>query len=369
MVLKRIKKWYILNVERKIIVFSLLILSLLTVFSVGVVKQRPDLHGELFLYFNPDDSFDETARTEIITDRELLKDSSGVYHNMRLEFPYSVNIEKIVFDNNLLSRRFDITVNGVGRDYPTVYPVAGDTKGIKSVEYKSNKRTGILEVAFNEVTECEYLKEGRFIYIDFYSPRDLYDRIIVLDAGHGGEDKGAIAGEVNEKDLNLAMVNKLNDILINETSADEGSDNSFNKKIGIYKTRFEDFYLSPEDRAEFVNSIGPDLLVSIHLNSTTSNRKDEIYGTEIMYYSKEESGRSKEIAKKLSKVISDAIEGKDRGILAGDNIYILRSVKAKAVLCEIGFISNPKELKKIMNEEYQDKIVRAISNVCVEEIQ
>lgn len=352
--LQRNKKWYIFNVERKLTIFIILILAVITALFVGVVTFRPDLHGEILAYYGLEE--EEEVIASVIDEDELLKDSSGLIHNMRLEFPLSADLKKIDFDNNRFDKSLEITVAGIGKGYPMEYPLVSDKEGIREVDYKNLSRTGVITILFNQVVEYETLVEDRFLYLDFITPKEKYKNVVVVDAGHGGDDTGAIFKGDLEKDINLEIALKLEAVL-----KESG--------IGVYVTRTEDELMRPEVRAEFVNDISPDLFVSIHLNSTASGRASDIYGSEVMYYSKEPTGRAKEIAKKLSEGISKALDGRDRGILVGDDIYVLREIKSPAVLCEIGFITNADELKKIKSEEYQEKIVNNIAEIVLEEIK
>lgn len=348
------KKWYIFSVERKLTIFIILILAVITALFVGVVSFRPDLHGEILAYYGLEEEVEVVA--SVIDEDALLKDSKGMIHNMRLEFPLSVDLQKIKFDNNLFDKSLEITASGIGKGYPLEYPLVSDTEGIREVDYKNISRTGVITVSFNRIFEYETLIEEQFLYLDFIAPKEKYKNVVVIDAGHGGSDPGAVFKSDYEKDSNLEIALKLRDVL-----KDAG--------IGVYVTREEDIFLRPIARAEFANDISPDLFVSIHLNSTASGRASDVSGSEVMYYSKESTGRAKEIAKKLSAAISEAIEGKDRGILVGDNIYVLREIKSPAVLCEIGFMTNANELKKIKSEEYQEKIARNIAEIVLEEIE
>ena len=181
---------------------------------------------------------------------------------------------------------------------------------------------------------------------------------VVIDAGHGGEDCGAIGSSgVYEKDLNLEIATKLGEYL--EASG-----------FKIVYTRTEDKLLYSEEenvkgmrkiydlknRMSIANSQDNSILVSIHMNS---------YGTESasglqVYYSENTEG-SRTLAEKIQGEVRSTLQpANKRTVKRGDNIYLLKNAECDAVLIECGFISNSEECKKLSEKEYQKELCFSI---------
>lgn len=187
-----------------------------------------------------------------------------------------------------------------------------------------------------------------YIYVDCWRPKDIYDRIVVIDAGHGGDDTGSYAkwGEWSEKDYNLDIVNKI------EESWQDGS-------TKLYFTRTKDEKVSLSERVEFANDLEADLFVSIHCNST-----DEYAGSglEALYKSNSYRSLSQNIAKNCLDNLENNIGLTNRGVLDGNNIYIIRKSKMPTILLEMGFLSDEKDLSYLEQEDVRKKMA---DTICV----
>ena len=204
---------------------------------------------------------------------------------------------------------------------------------------------------------------------------------LVLDAGHGGKDSGAIGYNGNrEKDVNLAVTK-----LINEKLKDE-----FNTIL----TREDDVFIELAERAEIGNRAKADLFVSIHANAID---RASTSGMEVFYYSKKASAYAKAIAAyensvdekfgvskdytdfivndifyhinqeksaKLSSVVLEnmlsATGAVKRGVY-GANFAVLRGSKSPSILVELGFMTNKAECLKMIDPVYQDILAEAIA--------
>ena len=166
---------------------------------------------------------------------------------------------------------------------------------------------------------------------------------LIIDCGHGGTDSGAIGLDYNEKDYNLEIGKMLIDKL---------------KEYDCIPliTRDKDVYLSLSDRVEISNKNNCDVFISIHCNSYLDSKSN---GFESFSYTGN-SSLQKSIHTELTKVLPL----KDRGMKKA-NFYVLKHTKAKAVLLELGFISNKNDSTILY--ENKSKIVNAIVNGIVKE--
>ncbi len=183
-------------------------------------------------------------------------------------------------------------------------------------------------------------------------------KVIVLDAGHGGEDPGAIGvSGVYEKDLNLQITKEIGRILSDCGYAVVYTRTTdkllYNEDENIYGFR-KSYDLKNRCRiaAEYENSI----FVSIHMNSY----KNEKYQGSQIYYSTNNSE-----SLKLATTIQDNIKtnlqpNNTRTVKKGENIYILENIQNTAVLIECGFLSNEEECLKLSEKEYQKRLSLSI---------
>ncbi len=189
-------------------------------------------------------------------------------------------------------------------------------------------------------------------------------KTLIIDAGHGGIDPGAVANGLIEKDLNLAIAKKLSSFL--SLSG-----------VDLVLTRTDDTLLGSGDtvrahksadlraRLEMLEKTENALLVSIHINKFTSSG---VHGLQTFYAddtadSESLAGCIQEAARLLDKDNKRQIKPDD------DNIYILSNATKTAVLIECGFISNPDEAKLLSSEEYQSKLAFAIYTGIIKFLQ
>lgn len=182
---------------------------------------------------------------------------------------------------------------------------------------------------------------------------------IVIDAGHGGEDSGAIANDGTlEKDINLDIAQRLNNMLRSsgfKTIMTREDDISIHEKGS--KTIREKKASDMRNRLNIINSNPNNILISIHQNKF---EKKQYCGTQI-FYSKNNPA-SKELAESIKLSFSELIQPENkRGTKPADkNIYLLHNSKIPAVIVECGFISNDSELAKLTDEEYRKKVAFSI---------
>ena len=176
------------------------------------------------------------------------------------------------------------------------------------------------------------------------------DRIVVLDAGHGGTDSGKVGiNGVKEKDINLTITNSVKKILEKEN-------------IQVIMTRETDKQLAQskvEDlkyRVKIMNETSPVLAVSIHQNSY---HEESVSGGQVFYY--RDSAKGKALAEILQKRFSYVLGEQNRRLpKANGNYYLLLHVKCPIVIVECGFLSNRKEAGLLNSGEYQDKLAYTI---------
>lgn len=165
---------------------------------------------------------------------------------------------------------------------------------------------------------------------------------IVIDAGHGGKDPGAVNSGIgiNEKNLNLTASTNLATKLRNSG-------------YNVIETRNTDYFVELKERANIANTRDSDLFISVHHNSGSSSAS----GIETLYYPSEDN---KAIASIVQRNLINATGAIDRKIQSRPNLVVLNSTKMPAVLLELGFMSNGNEASKLLNQEYVNNITDSV---------
>lgn len=183
---------------------------------------------------------------------------------------------------------------------------------------------------------------------------------VVLDAGHGGEDGGAIDALGRcEKDLNLAVAKKVREYLLANG-------------VSVVMTREDDSMLydrSPnpsgskkrrdlEGRAAVCKTVENPVFVSIHMNSFPQT---QYHGLQVWYGTKNET--SKPLAEAIQSQIKSTLQPEnERSVKAATSaIFLLSNLDCPAVLVECGFLSNPEEADRLRDETYQNALAKEIS--------
>lgn len=193
-----------------------------------------------------------------------------------------------------------------------------------------------------------------------YSSTLPYEKIIIIDAGHGGEDPGAVAENgLLEKDLNLQIAYEMGKAL-----EEKGY-------IVVY-TRTDDRLLYKEEenikgirkisdlknRCKIAERYQDSIFVSVHMNSFGSEKYS---GLQVYYSNKNANSRLLADAVQ-SRVIKDLQTSNTRATKPGKDMYILENINNTAILIECGFLTNKDELKKLSEKEYQKQL--SFSIVC-----
>lgn len=178
-------------------------------------------------------------------------------------------------------------------------------------------------------------------------------KIVVIDAGHGGNDGGAgrdfNGSRVNEKDINLAVAKKTVEILQSNG-------------ISVEMTRTGDTYPDLKERSAFANSLNAAIFVSIHSNSAES--VPDANGVEVYYATENNSSgygiKSSELADKILNAIIANTGANNRKVKTARHV-VTRTCQMPATLVEIGFMTNDAELSNLLNEDYQYKLASGIA--------
>ena len=185
-------------------------------------------------------------------------------------------------------------------------------------------------------------------------------KVVVIDAGHGGEDPGAVSNfsGAKEKDITLIIAEKAKALLEEAgykviMTRSEDVLNYDDENASMTKKRRQDLL----KRKKIMDESGADIVVSIHLNAFT----DEKYSGAQVFYTKE-SLSSKKLAMSLQQAFRDTVDPNNEreALKKNEDIIITKNCKVTTVIAECGFLSNQAEEAQLVDDAYQSKLALAI---------
>lgn len=171
---------------------------------------------------------------------------------------------------------------------------------------------------------------------------------IILDAGHGGYDNGAVYNNRREKDDNLNLA-----LAVGQELENNGYE--------VIYTRMEDVYDSPGQKARIANASGGDYFVSLHRNS--SPNPNTYSGVETLLY--DDNGVKAELARNINEKLAE-VGFTDLGVRERKDLTVLRRTQMPSVLVETGFINTDKD-NSLFDERFH-QIAQAIASGIMETV-
>ncbi len=260
-------------------------------------------------------------------------------------------------DYNEKNRQMEIKINKNDVDLEKGIMTVNDDN-ITSITVDEDEKYKRITFNFKKKIEYEILSDSidSTIKVAFKKIEENNgSKLIVIDAGHGGKDPGAIATntKTKEKDLNLKVALKLDKKL---------------RELGFRTilTRDKDEFIELYERAGIANRNEADAFISIHFNS--HNNKD-IAGIQTLYCpafdSQVKEGDNYPFAKAIHDAMLLDLNYKDKGIIKRPDLVVVRETKMVAALAELGFLTNSEEEKLIITDAYHEKAAQAIANGIV----
>ncbi len=271
--------------------------------------------------------------------------------------PFDVN--GVVHTDNYLKNQYKVALPS---DFTSVYGY-GTMKlpyeGVSSVTVANESGRTTFSFSESNIRAFTVTEDSNNYYINIKNPKEVYSKVVLLDAGHGGNDPGTSGNGLNEKDITLSIVNKAYALLQNTD------------KVKVYLTRNDDSRPENRHRANTANDIA-DVLISIHMNSASPNPSPN--GTEVLFvtHTNDVQGRltSQIVATTLLQRTVNALSTNNRGLKYDTqhqkNLILLNSTVVPSVIVETLFLSNPGDALKISNTANHDKMAQAIYDSIIE---
>lgn len=337
--------------EKKILMWTTWSFGLLTVVMCTSLYLMP-FFREGFPTINlkfPSFWSDET-QVQIDSEQELQADK------LNIELPEGIATEAIEIENDYIGHTVYIRFPKVIENYSENYIIQGSSNHIAGVSYYKEGGKGVLQINLDKACENNYTYKDGFLSMEFKGLHEVYEKVVVIDAGHGGKQPGAVKNDISEKDLNLQIVLQLKEML---DKVDES-------KLKVFYTRLDDTNPTLQDRAGMANQLNADLFISVHNNSSSTGKFSDLNGTMVLYSPDANDSSSKRLAQICLENVTKSAGSTDRGLVKGDNIYIVRASEVPVALIEVGYMTNLEELNNLCMPAYQKKVAQGIYNAIME---
>jgi len=251
-------------------------------------------------------------------------------------------------EENLMEKTVRVVLTGITEfSFSTTLIEENDGRVVKTERSYENGE-GTLLVYLDDRYACEGASEGRMLSLQFTPVRETYDRIIVIDPGHGGEaDTGTIAYGYEEKDLTLALAKEVKALL------ESGLLDSY-----VCLTRLGDTALSEQERENFAKELGADFYISIHMNADPSSRATTGVST---YYNSADVRLGRAYAEIMQSCIEKAVEGQSAVKVEEDEKVITKGFPIPALVVEAGYLTNKQEALMLGTKEYRETLAAGIA--------
>jgi len=304
------------------------------------------------------------------------------YDSKTKKYQYIFDVHASMLRSSQTLRKKDIDKIKLTQHNSNTLRLVIENKNALKINFKRNMANLVISIP----TTSKLLRKSTKII----APKRLdRNKIIVIDAGHGGKDPGAVGYKnYREKVVVLSISKSLRSILKS-------------RGFKVYMTRDRDNFVKLSNRTKYANKRHADIFISIHANAVAKKNADNAQGLETYFLSKSRSARAKRVAAKENKAdLSDMdFYGKEsflntlnshnivaanklaidlqRGALASLNksyknvvdagvregpFWVLVGAQMPSVLVEVGFISHPKEAKRLVDAKYQKKLAIGLAN-------
>jgi N-acetylmuramoyl-L-alanine amidase len=325
----------------------------------SVILQTPSDNSSFLIVHKPSQEATYSLKQDGVTTTFYIEQEGviPVFDNIAIQvkLPTGVTQANITDEDRYYKRQILLYLPGDQRKFFEQNPISNTYDSVSSIKvtYNSSNQT-VITITTNKIQGYDYTVKDNVLNLMVGQPSEFYDKIVLLDAGHGGYDPGAINGSTKEKNINFNVLN----VYAKEAFKDSG--------IKVYFTRVDDTLIDLYDRADYSMETEADLFISVHCNAASSSAAR---GTSV-YYSTVNKSRgatgltSKILASSLVNSLSANLGTRNLGTI--DRAFVVvRENTVPAVLIELGFLTNPDDKAKLVSTTYQKKAAQTIFNTVV----
>ncbi|MBP3476768.1 MAG: N-acetylmuramoyl-L-alanine amidase [Lachnospiraceae bacterium] len=295
----------------------------------------------------------EGAEEAVVVDKnhiEIDRNSQNTNY-FCIPMPESVRAEEVTIENHYMDQELWVSITpremaDQGMFYES-HSVYGNCDNVLVGHFDVEKERICLRFALTDVYEYQSIFENNTLYIEFVSPKEAYDKIVVIDPAYGAEDSGITAEGVKGKNITLDIAKAL------KAKLDETD-------IKVYYTRMDDSNPTDENRVRLAAATKADMLIRIEIGGADSTK---IYGTEAVYNSRFfiPGFGSVELADLLEREVVTAVSGKANGLLeAAEEDSVISDATVPAAAIRVGYLTNGQEFILLQREDYIERIANGI---------
>ncbi len=273
-----------------------------------------------------------------------------------IPMPESVRVEEVTIENHYMDRELWVSIepkemDGLAEFYEE-NGVYGNCKNVLGGHFDVEKNRLCLQFKLTDVYEYHSIFEDNTLYVEFVAPKEVYDKIIVIDPAYGMEETGVTVDGIKAKDITLKIAKALKEKL-------DGTD------VKVYYTRMDDSNPSAESRVKLAAATKADMLIRIEVGSAQSSKQ---YGTETVYNSRFfiPGFGSVELADLLEREVVTSISGKANGLLeASEQDTVINDATVPVAAVKVGYLTNAQEFILLQRDDYIQRIAEGIYQAVV----
>ncbi|MCR4891566.1 MAG: N-acetylmuramoyl-L-alanine amidase [Lachnospiraceae bacterium] len=281
-----------------------------------------------------DSTLDTVALKERVYDRRSF---------LTIPLPDGVGEEDIRIEDDYLNQCIRIKIPGCSESFFQYNYFSGDMTHIQNI--RLDEEEGIV-LNLEGIYAPEAIYEPGRLFIRAVKARDLYDRIVVIDAGHGGEDEGSAAYGIREKDITFQTAAFL------ETELSE-------RGIKVYHTHTAEYGPTEEERATLIEGVDPDLIIGLHTDADGNTRTT--VGERVVTRPGLEDK-----AERLLSALTDYSGRKNLGVSTEKAKGLFGITEKPLYAVRLGFITNRAEAELMGSADFQRGAAEALAGAVSE---
>ena len=272
------------------------------------------------------------------------------YTALKIPMPNGMTIDSVTNEDLYLNKQIKLYLPGDQTSTVNTSTILKNSSYVSKIAVSYTGGQTVITITTTKICGFDYKIENGYLCVAIDTPSKVYDKIVVLDPGHGGSDTGAIsATKIYEKNLNLKILFTLSNELFEESG------------IKTYYTRTTDTAVNLYNRPKFPAEVEADLFISLHMNSATTTSAK---GVEVYYDATKTVAMNGLTGKMMAQIftnnLSTIMETSNRGAKSNPQLVVLKYNTVPSVLIELGFISNSSDLSKLVSATYQQKAAESI---------
>lgn len=273
-----------------------------------------------------------------------------------IPMPEEVKAEDVLLENHYMDKELWVSITS---EQPHTFEkfyqengVYGNCVNVTDGYFEAEKERICLRFALMGVYEYRSIFEDHTLYVEFVPPKEMYEKVIVVDPAYGGGENGVTVEGVMSKDITVNVAKALKELF------DESD-------IKVYYTRMDDGNPEAAVRVGLAEAVKADMLIRIEVSGDENSK---IYGTEAVYNSRFfiPGFGNVELADLLEREVVTSISGKANGLIeAAASDEVVNSATVPAAAIRVGYLTNSQEAILLQREDYIKRIAKGIYNAVI----